>query len=123
MDFTAPHAIRRREHLFELPIQGDPLVFTRAAQIAVETGQHLFDTLYHAVALAAESATLITADDRYLTKAASRGRIVALGELAGWSMYEPMENNYGRNDLESSSRCTHALPVGGRAITATMRSC
>jgi len=46
-------------------------------ETAVETGQHLFDTLYHAVALEHASATLITADDRYLTKAASLGRIVA----------------------------------------------
>jgi predicted nucleic acid-binding protein len=67
----------------ELPIQADPLVFTRAAQIAVETGQHLFDTLYHAIALEAESSMLITADNRYLAKAASLGRIVALQEWQG----------------------------------------
>jgi hypothetical protein len=32
----------------------------------MELKQHLFDTYYHAVALEAEDATLITVDERYL---------------------------------------------------------
>lgn len=50
----------------------------RAARLAVELDQHLFDTLYHAVALELGSCMLITADARYLRKAHPQGRIEAL---------------------------------------------
>ena len=66
----------------ELPIQDDPVVLARATRMAAETGQHLFDTLYHAVAIEEAAATLVTADERYLAKAGALGRIVALRE---WS--------------------------------------
>jgi predicted nucleic acid-binding protein len=36
--------------------------------LAIDLGHHLFDTLYHAVALESE-ACLVTADDRYHRKA------------------------------------------------------
>ena len=50
----------------------------RAAHLAVDMNQHLFDTLYHAVALESAGYTLITADQRYLRKAKAHGRIVGL---------------------------------------------
>jgi len=62
----------------EIPTSGEPNVMRRATNLAIETGQHLFDTLYHAVALEGEDATLITADDRYRLKAKGIGGIVAL---------------------------------------------
>jgi len=62
----------------EFPVADDTAVMHRATRLAVESGQHLFDTLYHAVALESEAATLITADERYRRKAQGYGRIVAL---------------------------------------------
>lgn len=53
-------------------------VYQRAARLAVELNQHVFDTLYHAVALESSECALITADARYLRKAAERGRIFGL---------------------------------------------
>lgn len=44
-------------------------VWQRACTLATETREHLFDTLYHAVALTSDDAALVTADDRYCTKA------------------------------------------------------
>ena len=41
---------------------------------------HLFDTLYHAVALENSNTMLITADDNYCKKAQALGRIQALRE-------------------------------------------
>ena len=48
-----------------------------AAQIAIELGEHVFDTLYHAAALA-HDATLVTADERYFQRARKRGAIMLL---------------------------------------------
>jgi predicted nucleic acid-binding protein len=64
----------------ELPSSDDPNVIVRATKLAIETGSHLFDTLYHAVALEHEDATLVTADDRYIAKAGRFGRIATLHE-------------------------------------------
>ncbi len=50
----------------------------RATNLAIETNYHLFDTLYHAVALENEDALLVTADDRYRMKAERYGMIAAL---------------------------------------------
>lgn len=51
-----------------LPLRGDASVLTRACTLSIDLEHHLFDTLYHAVALESE-ACLITADDRYHRKA------------------------------------------------------
>ena len=53
-------------------------VYERAARLAVELNHHVFDTLYHAVALESTDCTLITADTRYRRKAASLGRILGV---------------------------------------------
>lgn len=53
-------------------------LYQRAADLAVKLNQHLFDTLYHALALELPDCTLITADLRYLRKARAHGRIVGL---------------------------------------------
>ncbi len=65
----------------ELPVAADLAIHRRAARLAAELGHHLFDTLYHAVALERD-ALLITADSRYHRKALRLGSIVG---LAGWS--------------------------------------
>ena len=58
-------------------------VLRRARQLATELNHHLFDTLYHAVAIEGR-ATLITADSRYLTKIRERqeARPLALWDRA-----------------------------------------
>jgi predicted nucleic acid-binding protein len=55
--------------------------YRRAVEIAVALNHHLFDTLYHAVALE-EGATLVTADEAYFIKAKDLGAIVLLAEFA-----------------------------------------
>lgn len=51
----------------------------RACRLAIDLRQHLFDTLYHAVALEV-GATLVTADERYFAKAKPVGSIQLLHE-------------------------------------------
>lgn len=51
-----------------------------ASHMALNLNHHLFDTLYHAVALR-EEATLITADERYFNKASDLGSIKLLNDF------------------------------------------
>jgi predicted nucleic acid-binding protein len=62
----------------ELPAADEPLVLRRGVELAVELKQHLFDTLYHALALETPDGVLITADDRYLRAARGKGQITHL---------------------------------------------
>jgi predicted nucleic acid-binding protein len=52
-------------------------VLKQAAELATALNHHLFDTLYHAVALE-EGATLMTADEAYFNKARSLGAVQML---------------------------------------------
>jgi predicted nucleic acid-binding protein len=61
----------------EFPAAADLPIFKRASRIAHELNHHLFDTLYHAVALE-QGHTLVTADDAYFRKSQTLGRIVRL---------------------------------------------
>lgn len=61
-------------------ILGSYEVHRRAATMAVELNHHLFDTLYHAVALET-GATLVTADERYFVKAQGIGNILLLRDF------------------------------------------
>jgi predicted nucleic acid-binding protein len=61
----------------ELPVAADIAIYRRAARLAAELDHHLFDTLYHAVALE-RAALLITADDQYRRKALHLGAVVGL---------------------------------------------
>lgn len=63
----------------EFPVIGAAAVYKRAAVLASNLNQHLFDTLYHAVALEF-GATLISADRRYYRKARHLGQIVYLAD-------------------------------------------
>ena len=56
--------------------------YQRAISLALKLDHHLFDTLYHAVALE-EKATLITADRKYYDKAKRMGSILMLEEFDG----------------------------------------
>ena len=64
----------------QFPTSDDPNVLLRATALAIETDHHLFDTLYHAVALEHHDAVLVTADDRYRRKAERYGMIAALAD-------------------------------------------
>ena len=61
-------------------VAGIPVV-KRAAELSIALNHHLFDTLYHAVALE-EQATLVTADEVYLAKARGLGGIVSLADFS-----------------------------------------
>lgn len=62
----------------DLPTLSDPLILRRSVELAIELRQHVFDTLYHAVALETPGATLVTSDNRYLRAARGKGRILDL---------------------------------------------
>jgi predicted nucleic acid-binding protein len=61
----------------EFPTADSPQVMRRAVSLAIETGRHVFDTLYHAVALEHDG-LLITADERYRARTQSKGQILGL---------------------------------------------
>jgi predicted nucleic acid-binding protein len=69
----------------ELPVVDSASILKLASRLSVELEHHLFDTLYHAVALE-RSATLVTADRRYYRKAERFGQVV---ELARWHELKP----------------------------------
>lgn len=77
---TPRTAVRDVERLaaLEFPTTDDPNVMRRATDLAIKTHQHLFDTLYHAVALENDDAVLVTADDRYCMQVESYGMIASL---------------------------------------------
>lgn len=53
-------------------------VYLAACRLSRDLDHHLFDTLYHAVALSVDAAVLVTADERYFAKAAGQGRLLLL---------------------------------------------
>lgn len=57
-------------------------VMNKAVDLAIRFEQHVFDTLYHAVAVEYRDTRFVTADERYYRKAAAAGRIVRLAELS-----------------------------------------
>ena len=56
--------------------------YATALDLAVRYQHHLFDTLYHAVALHTPGAVLITADERYYAKARLEGQISLLADFS-----------------------------------------
>jgi predicted nucleic acid-binding protein len=72
-------------HVLDFPIATAAEVYQKACELSASLNQHLFDTLYHAVALTEANAMLVTADEQYYRKAHKLGRIMRLKEygLAG----------------------------------------
>lgn len=68
-------------YAMELPVLEEPEVYERACDLAVSFGAHVFDTLYHAVALCHPDAVLLTADERYYRRTAGLGRVARLRDL------------------------------------------
>ena len=62
----------------ELPITTEWNLYEQACRLAVELNHHLFDTLYHAIALHVPDTLFITADTQYFRKAAKLGHIIEL---------------------------------------------
>ena len=82
---VAPSCVR--ENLQDLwrikwQVQDSPSVYVLGAEPSIELQHHLFVTLYHAIALHTEASTLITADDRYFSKAQGLGRIQRLADFS-----------------------------------------
>lgn len=57
-------------------------VYELANHLAVKHQHHMFDTLYHSVALCTKGATLITADKKYFKKVKDEGAIQLLGDIS-----------------------------------------
>ena len=64
----------------ELPTRADSSVYKLASHLATELNHHLFDTLYHALAIQ-DNATLITVDHRYFRKSVNHGSICMLADF------------------------------------------
>jgi predicted nucleic acid-binding protein len=62
----------------EWRISDSAATYRTAISLATSLNHHLFDTLYHAVALHEPDASLVTADVRYYNKAKDAGRIILL---------------------------------------------
>lgn len=56
-------------------------IYAAASELAVKFNHHLFDTLYHAVALHEPDTMLVTADVRYFNKAKQAGQIILLEDF------------------------------------------
>ncbi len=57
-------------------------IYLAACALSCELDHHLFDTLYHAVALTLSGALLVTADERYYAKARHYGNISLLADFS-----------------------------------------
>lgn len=64
----------------EFKTQETSNIYQRAAVLSKDFNHHLFDTLYHAVALS-ENALLVTDDRKYFNKAHARGHIALLQDI------------------------------------------
>ncbi len=68
-------------YALELPVLMDVEVYQKACDLSATLAQHVFDTLYHAVALHESGAILVTADERYYRVAHRIGRIIKLKDF------------------------------------------
>ncbi|ALA57481.1 type II toxin-antitoxin system VapC family toxin [Nitrospira moscoviensis] len=69
-------------HALELPVVTGPEVYQKACELAASHNQHLFDTLYHAVALTEPGATLVTADEQYYRRVYKAGGMMRLKDYS-----------------------------------------
>ena len=66
----------------EMEVLAETRLYRRAVGLSSRLAHHLFDTLYHAVALETPGAVLVTADERYFRAAATEGSIARLSEFS-----------------------------------------
>jgi len=69
-------------YAMEFPILEGLETYSLACQMAIQSQQHVFDTLYHATALCQPNTTLVTADERYYRQASTFGGIVRLKDFS-----------------------------------------
>lgn len=67
-------------HAMEFPVSDEAEVYERACELAVALRQHVFDTLYHAVALSRSDGVLVTADEQYYRRAVGAGQVTLLSD-------------------------------------------
>lgn len=73
----------------EIPVESSAEAYVAAAELAVRLEHHVFDTLYHGVALVTPDTVLITADDAYFRKARVEGGIMRLADVESRALLEP----------------------------------
>ena len=66
----------------EFPIIDTPEIYYTACQLSDRFGHHLFDTLYHAVALNDGKSQFVTADEQYFRKTFKQGAIIRLADFS-----------------------------------------
>jgi predicted nucleic acid-binding protein len=65
-------------HAMEFAVSDGLEVYRRACELAVASKQHVFDTLYHAVALSQSDGVLVTADEQYYRRTLGAGQVTLL---------------------------------------------
>lgn len=78
-----PRALEKLSTLWQMEVRmlNTLETYSIACRLSHELKHHLFDTLYHAVALA-EDSVLVTADERYYNKARRYGNISLLADFS-----------------------------------------
>lgn len=89
-------------YAMDIPVEAELATYTRAVALAAELDHHVFDTLYHAVALERE-ATLVSADDHYCRKAVHLGSLSPLKAFVEARASPPSE----AEDTDPSSEEDH----------------
>lgn len=77
---TAKEEINQLQKLSYYKIIAEENIYTLASDLAITFNHHLFDTLYHAVAIY-KNIPLITADDKYYRKAVEKGFLIHLADF------------------------------------------
>ena len=67
-------------YALEFPTINVPEIYSIACHLSKQLGHHLFDTLYHAVAIYNGNAEFVTADEQYYKKAYKHGSILRLAD-------------------------------------------
>lgn len=70
----------------EFPIVDVPEIYHTACELSNRYQHHLFDTLYHAVALNNPPAQLVTADEKYYRKSFKEGSIIRLEDFSTFKL-------------------------------------
>jgi predicted nucleic acid-binding protein len=87
----------------EIPVLGDRQTYELACDIAGELKHHLFDALYHAVALRS-GAELVTADEQYARKGRRFGAVRRLAEARDLLPLSGLQGRLAGARLAGSSR-------------------
>ena len=66
--------------VLEFPVCDNVEIYQLASELAIKLNHHMFDTLYHAVAIQ-QQACLITADKKYYRKAQALGSVLLLRDF------------------------------------------